>query len=85
MLESISRGFLKKDFYSHAQENKIPIEFLTSLTDTELLKLAAVLLYVLLRSRKRILESKDGRLPKSEKEIQLVCNNDPYSPRRSRK
>ena len=58
MLESIEPGFLKKDVYRHAQENNLPLDFITPLTDSELLKLEAPQMYVFPRSRKRISEWK---------------------------
>ena len=55
-LESIKPGFLKKDVYKYAQENKLPLEVLKSFTDVELLKIDAVRLFAFPRSQKSILQ-----------------------------
>ena len=85
MLESIKPGVLKKDVYRHAQENKLPLAFLTSLTDTELLKLEAPQLYVLPRSRKRILESKEDSPTKYKQRYNWSAISIHIQPQRSRK
>ena len=78
-LESIGPSILRRDIYRHAQENKIPLEFLTPLKGSELLKLEEAQLYDLPRSRKTNLRIEKGSPSKSRKAIQLVCNFTPYS------
>ena len=73
MLESTKPGFLKKDVYRRARANNQPLDFPASLTDAELLNLEAARLYVVPRSRKRILES-ERLTRKVTKEAQLVSN-----------
>ena len=55
-LEAIKPGFLKKDVYRYAQENKIPLETLKSFTGDELLKLDTARLFALPQSQKSILQ-----------------------------
>ena len=58
MLWSIEPCFLTAGVYRHAQENNLPLDVLTSLSDSELLELGEAKLSLLPRNRKRFLESK---------------------------
>ena len=60
MLESTMPGFLKTDVYRYAKSNNMPVGPLKSFTYVGLLRIDMARLFVLPKSRKRILEQKKG-------------------------